>query len=65
MTEAPAAMPDVYPNVVTNHSRNDACFAEALRDPDGSCDAVEALHSLTVMPGEKRGEAHTELCGEL
>lgn len=49
MTEAPAAMPDVYPNVATNHSRNVACFPEDLRGPDGSRDAAGALRSLTVV----------------
>ena len=67
--EAPADVPDVYPNVATNYSRNVASFAEALNDPDGGRQAAEALRSLIgqviLTPGEKRGEVHAELRGEL
>ncbi|MFE3839597.1 recombinase family protein, partial [Pseudogemmobacter sonorensis] len=69
MAEAPADVPDVHPNVAANYSRNVARFAEALRDPDGGREAAEALRSLIgeiiVTPGEKRGEVHAELRGEL
>ncbi|MFC3061665.1 recombinase family protein [Paenirhodobacter populi] len=69
MAEAPADMPDVHPNVAANYSRNVARFAEALNDPDGGRQAAEALRSLIgeviVTPGEKRGEVHAELRGEL
>lgn len=69
MAGAPADVPDVHPNVAANYSRNVARFAEALNDPDGGREAAEALRSLIgeviVTPGEKRGEVHAELRGEL
>ncbi|WP_205911891.1 hypothetical protein [Rhodobacter sp. SGA-6-6] len=69
MAEAPADVPDVHPNVAANYSRNVVRFAEALSDPDGGRQAAEALRSLIgeiiVTPGEKRGEVHAELRGEL
>ena len=55
--------------MATNYSRNVARFAEALNDPDGGRQAAEALRSLIgeviLTPGEKRGEVHAELRGEL
>ena len=69
MADAPADMPDVHPNVAANYRRNVVRFAEALNDPDGGRQAAEMLRSLigevTVTPGEKRGEVHAELRGEL
>lgn len=69
MAEAPVDVPDIHPNVATNYSRNVARFAEALNDPDGGRQATEALRSLIgeviLTPGEKRGEVHAELRGEL
>ncbi|MEF2549247.1 recombinase family protein [Aurantimonas sp. E1-2-R+4] len=69
MAEAPADVPDVHPNIASNYRRNVARFAEALNDPDGGRQAAEALRSLIgeviVTPGEKRGEVHAELRGEL
>lgn len=69
MTEAPANVPDVHPNVAANYSRNVARFTEALNDPDGGRQAAEALRSLIgeviVTPGDKRGLVHAELRGEL
>ncbi|MDO5703817.1 MAG: recombinase family protein [Paracoccus sp. (in: a-proteobacteria)] len=69
MAEAPVDVPDVHPNVATSYSRNVVRFAEALNDPDGGRQAAEALRSLIgeviLTPGEKRGEVHAALRGEL
>ena len=69
LSQAPANVPDVHPNIATNYSRNVARFAEALDDPDGGQQAAEALRSLigavVLKPGEKRGQVHAELRGEL
>lgn len=69
LADAPTDVPDVHPNVAANYSRNVARFAEALNDPDGGREAAGALRSLIgeiiVMPGEKRGDVHAELRGEL
>lgn len=69
LSRAPANVPDVHPNISTNYSCNVARFAEALDDPDGGRQAAEALRSLigavVLTPGEKRGQVHAELRGEL
>ncbi|MEH3116671.1 MAG: recombinase family protein [Methylorubrum populi] len=69
LTEAPAPLPDVHPNVADLYRRNAERFTEALNDPDGGREAAEALRSLigeiVLTPGPKRGEVHAELRGEL
>jgi DNA invertase Pin-like site-specific DNA recombinase len=69
LAQAPADIPDVHPNVAKIYRWNVARFTEALGDPDGGRDAAQALRSLigeiVLTPGEKRGEVHAELRGEL
>ncbi|MCP1845964.1 hypothetical protein J2R78_008998 [Bradyrhizobium sp. USDA 4538] len=69
LTQAPADIPDVHPNVANIYRKNVVRFTEALDDPDGGREAAQALRSLigeiVLPPGEKRGEVHAELRGEL
>ena len=69
MAQAPADLPDVHPNVANIYRTKVAAFTEVLNDPDGGREAAEALRSLigdvVLTPGEKRGEVHAELRGEL
>lgn len=69
IAQAPADVPDVHPNIAGIYRRNVERFTEALNDPDGGREAAEALRSLigeiVLTPGEKRGEVHAELRGEL
>jgi site-specific DNA recombinase len=69
MAQAPADLPDVHPNVANIYRTKVATFTEALDDPDGGREEAEALRSLigdvVLTPGEKRGEVHAELRGEL
>nr|WP_113866468.1 recombinase family protein [Brenneria salicis]NMN91453.1 DNA invertase Pin-like site-specific DNA recombinase [Brenneria salicis ATCC 15712 = DSM 30166]RBP62697.1 DNA invertase Pin-like site-specific DNA recombinase [Brenneria salicis ATCC 15712 = DSM 30166]RLM30664.1 resolvase [Brenneria salicis ATCC 15712 = DSM 30166] len=69
MAEAPAAIPDVHPNIASVYRRNVERFTEALNYPDGGREAAETLRSLigeiVLTPGPKRGEVHAELRGEL
>ncbi len=69
MAQAPADVPDVHPNVANIYRTKVATFTEALDDPDGGANATEAIRSLiggvVLTPGEKRGEVHAELRGEL
>jgi hypothetical protein len=69
LTQAPADVPDLNPNIASHYHRNVERFAEALDDPDGGREAAEALRSLIggimLTPGEKRGEVHISLRGEL
>ena len=67
--EAPPDVPDVHPDIASHYRRNVERFTEALDDPDGGKEATEALRSLigeiVFTPGEKRGEVHITLRGEL
>jgi site-specific DNA recombinase len=69
MAEAPADVPDVHPNITNLYRLRVERFAETLDDPDGGRQAAEALRSLigevVLTPGDKRGEVHAELRGEL
>lgn len=66
---APPDVPDVHPDIASHYRRNVERFTEALDDPDGGKEAVDALRSLiggiVFTPGEKRGEVHITLRGEL
>lgn len=69
LAQAPADIPDVHPNIATHYRRNVERFTEALDNPDGGREAAEAIRSLiggiVLTPGEKRGEVHISLRGEL
>ncbi|WP_316193876.1 recombinase family protein [Bradyrhizobium sp. SZCCHNRI1029] len=69
LSEAPADIPDMHPNIANVYRKNVGRFTEALADPDGGREAAEALRSLigeiVLTPGKKRGEVHAELRGEL
>lgn len=69
MAEAPADVPDVHPNIANLYRLRVERFAEALDDPYGGRQAAAALRSLigeiVLTPGDKRGEVHAELRGEL
>ncbi|WP_374900913.1 recombinase family protein [Brucella endophytica] len=69
MGEAPADVPDVHPNVTNVYRLRVERFIDALDDSDGGRQAAKALRSLIgeiiLTPGQKRGEVHAELRGEL
>ncbi|MCD4512201.1 recombinase family protein [Brucella pseudogrignonensis] len=69
MTQAPADVPDVHPNIANLYRLRVERLTEALNDPDGGRQAAEALRSLigeiVLTPGAKRGEVHATLRGEL
>ncbi|HEY0124961.1 MAG TPA: recombinase family protein [Rhizobium sp.] len=69
LAQAPADMPDIHPNLANLYRLRVEHLTEALSDPDGGRQAAEALRSLigeiVLTPGEKRGEVHAELRGEL
>ena len=69
LAQAPADTPDVHPNVANIYRKNVVRFTAALDDPDGGREAAQALRSLigeiVLTPGEKRGEVHAQLRGEL
>jgi hypothetical protein len=69
LREAPADLPDVNPNIGEVYRRRIARLAETLADNETSHEAVSALRSLigdvVLTPGERRGEVHATLRGEL
>ncbi|WP_316185569.1 recombinase family protein [Bradyrhizobium sp. SZCCHNRI1003] len=69
LSQAPADVPDMHPNIANVYRKNVARFTEALTDPHGGREAAEALRSLigeiVLTPGKKRGEVNAELRGEL
>lgn len=69
MAQAPAALADVHPNVSNLYRAKVVKLAEALDEPETNRDAAEAIRALigevVLTPGEKRGEVHASLCGEL
>lgn len=69
LAQAPADMPDIHPNLADLYRRRVERLSEALNDPDGGRQAAETLRALigeiVLTPGEKRGEVHATLRGEL
>ena len=62
-------LPDVNPNIAEIYRRKVARLTDALTDPQTNQEAATALRSLigdiVLTPGEKRGEVHATLRGEL
>ncbi len=69
LSEAPADIPDVNPNVAEVYRRNVIGLATALKDPDSGRRAAAMIRSLigevVMTPGTKRGEVKAILRGEL
>ncbi|WP_375551361.1 recombinase family protein [Rhodophyticola porphyridii] len=69
LSQAPVDIPDVHPNIANAYRLRVERFTEALNDPDGGRQAAEALRSLigevVLTAGDKRGEVHAILRGEL
>jgi site-specific DNA recombinase len=62
-------LPDVNPNIAEIYRRKVANLIVTLTDPQTNQEAATALRSLigdiVLTPGEKRGEVHATLRGEL
>jgi hypothetical protein len=69
LAEAPADMPDVHPNIAEHYRAKVLRLAETLAEPESNGEAREDVRSLVgevvIAPGEKRGESHATLRGEL
>jgi site-specific DNA recombinase len=69
LSEAPADMPDVHPNIAEHYRARAIRLAETLAEPESNGEARENIRSLigevVITPGEKRGESHATLRGEL
>ncbi len=65
----PADVPDIHPNIAAIYRRKVARLAEALADPRDRDEAAAAIRGLIerieLTPGEKRGEMHATLHGDL
>ncbi|CDX42955.1 hypothetical protein MPLSOD_50001 [Mesorhizobium sp. SOD10] len=66
---APAAVANSHPNIATLYRKRVEQFTQALADHEDGRRAAEALRSLigeiVLTPGDRRGEVHAELRGEL
>jgi len=69
LAEAPADLPDVHPNIAEPYRAKVIRLAETLAEPESNGEAREDIRSLigevVITPGEKRGESHATLRGEL
>ena len=69
LAEAPADLPDVHPNIAEHYRAKVIRLAETLAEPESNGEACEDIRSLVgevvITPGEKRGENHATLRGDL
>jgi site-specific DNA recombinase len=69
LAEAPADLPDVHPNIAEHYRVKVIRLAETLAEPESNGEAREDIRSLVgevvITPGDKRGESHAILRGEL
>jgi site-specific DNA recombinase len=65
LEDAPADLPDVHPNIAEHYRAK----VETLAEPEANVETREDIRSLigevVITPGEKRGESHAVLRGEL
>jgi hypothetical protein len=69
LAEAPAGLPDVHPNIAEHYRAKVIRLAETLAEPESNGEVREDIRSLVgevvITPGDKRGESHATLRGEL
>jgi len=69
LAEAPADLPDLHPNIAEHYRAKVIRLAETLAEPESNGEARENIRGLVgevvITPGEKRGESHAILRGEL
>jgi site-specific DNA recombinase len=69
LAEAPPDVPDVHPNIAEHYRTKVIRLAETLAEPESNGEAWEDIRSLigevVITPGDKRGESHAILRGEL
>src|SRR5579859_238888 len=69
LSEAPADLPDIHPNIGDIYRRRIERLTEALGHPDDAREAAEALREvidrIVIVPGEKRGDLQVTLHGDL
>jgi site-specific DNA recombinase len=69
LSEAPVDLPDIHPNIAEHYRAKVLRLAETLVEPGANGEAREDIRSLVgevvITPGDKRGETHAILRGEL
>ncbi len=69
LAQAPQAVPDVHPGIAEHYRRKVAKLTEALEDPETRLEAASDIRALigkvVLSPGDKRGEVHAVLHGDL
>ncbi len=69
LAAAPAALPDIHPNIAAVYRRKVERLSEALDRPQERIEAANAIRGvierIEIVPGEKWGETHATLHGDL
>lgn len=69
LSQAPASIPDIHPGIADAYRRKVAGLVETLEDPETRAEAAADIRALVgrivLFPGDKRGEVHATLHGEL
>jgi hypothetical protein len=69
LAQGPANLPDLHPNIAEHYRAKVIRLAETLAEPESNGEAREDIRSLVgevvITPGDKRGESHAILRGEL
>jgi len=69
LADAPAEIPDVHPSIAEHYRAKVIRLAATLAEPESNGEARDDIRSLigevVITPGEKRGESHATLRGEL
>ncbi len=70
LAEAPADLPDVHPNIAEHYRAKVIRLAETLAEPESNgeeaCEDIRSLvGEVVITPGDKRGENHATLRGDL
>jgi len=69
LSEAPAHLPDIHPNIADLYRRRIERLTAALTHPDDAVEAADAIREvidrIVITPGDKRGDFRITLHGDL
>ncbi len=66
LSEAPANLPDIHPNIGDNYRCRIERLTETLNHPDDAGEAIrEVIDRIVISAGEKRGNFQITLHGDI
>jgi hypothetical protein len=69
LSNGPPNVPDIHPNISEAYRRRIEQLTEALSHPDDALEAADAIREvidrIVITPGQRRGENHVTLQGDL